>query len=110
MSWQISGIGSLVLPVVNQTVVHVRGELSFHHGRGGRYGHEIRHQRADLVEHGDQLILVHVGNVDLQSLNIQPAVLLDIEQPVVCLIILLLIMIPVGRLIQSRAEDAFPGP
>ena len=93
---------SLVLPVVDQPVVHIGSRLSLYQRRRCGYRYQIGNQRADLVERSDQIIRTFVGIIDLQRLNVQPAVLPNVEKAVVCLIVLLLVMVPVGRLIQSE--------
>ena len=93
---------SLVLPVVDQPVVHIGSRLSLYQRRRCGHRYHIGNQRADLVEHSDQIIRTFVGIIDLQRLNVQPAMLPYVKNAVVCLIVLLLVMIPVGRLIQSE--------
>ena len=93
---------ALVLTVVDQTVIHVRSHLSLYKRGGRRHGYQIRQQRSYLIEHWNQIRSTTVWNVYLQGLDVQPAVLLYVEQAVVGMIILLLIVVPVCSLVQSK--------
>ena len=81
----------LVLPVVDQPVICIGCELSLNEGRGGRDSYQIRHEGPHPVEHGHQVLLIPEGHIDLEGLDVEPAVLADVEEPVVDLVVLLLL-------------------